>query len=110
MKTPLRITFQGLDPSPALEERIQAKMAKLERLSDRITSCHVVVERPAAHRHKGGVYEIRIHLELPGAHIDVARDPGLDHAHEDVGVALRDAFDRATRMLESHLERQRRAG
>src|SRR5690606_31957611 len=86
MKTPLRITFQGLDPSPALEERIRRKAAKLERFCDRITSCHVVVERPPAHKQHGGTYHVRIHLEVPGGRLDVAREPGRDQAHEDVYV------------------------
>lgn len=100
MSMPLQITFRGLEPSPALEERIRQKARHLELLHDRITRCHVIVERPARHHKKGGVYEVSIHLSLPGARIDVAREPGVDHAHEDVYVALRDAFDRAVRQLE----------
>ncbi|HEY8431880.1 MAG TPA: HPF/RaiA family ribosome-associated protein [Sandaracinaceae bacterium] len=110
MKTPLRITFQGLDPSPALEERIRRKAAKLERFCDRITSCHVVVERPPAHKQHGGTYHVRIHLEVPGGRLDVAREPGRDQAHEDVYVALRDAFDRAARMLDARHARRHEAG
>jgi ribosome-associated translation inhibitor RaiA/cold shock CspA family protein len=107
MQTPLQITFQGLDPSPAIEARIREKVDKLERFHDRITTCQVVVERPPAHSNKGGIYEVRIHLGVPGGHIDVTREPGLNHAHEDIGVALRDAFARATRLLEDHVRKQR---
>ncbi len=107
MKTPITITFQGLEPSPALEERIHAKVQKLERISDNITSCHVVIERPPQHHQKGGLYEVRIHLEVPGGRIDVTREAGRDHAHEDVFVAARDAFTRASRLLEEHIDRQR---
>lgn len=107
MQKPLQITFQGLPPSPALKWRIRRKVRKLERFYDRIISCQVVVERPPAHRHKGGTYEVRIHLEVPGGHIDVTREPGLNQAHEDIRVALRDAFARATRLLEDYARRQR---
>ncbi len=110
MMTPLKITFHGLDPSPALEERIRERAQRLERLHERITSCHVVVERPPAHKTKGRIYEIRIHLGVPGAHLDVAREPGRDHSHEDLNVALADAFDRAERLLETHAQRQRAIG
>ncbi len=106
MKTPLKITFHGLETSEALETRIREHAEKLERLHSDITSCHVVVERPAGHKHKGGAWEIRIHLEVTGAHIDVAGEPGEDHSHEDPYVALGHAFDRAARQLETHARRQ----
>ena len=34
------------------------------------------------------------------------REPGLDHAHEDVYVAVRDAFDAARRRLEDYVRRR----
>jgi sigma 54 modulation/S30EA-like ribosomal protein len=44
MTLPLQITFRHMNPSPALEARIRRKAAELEQISDRITSCRVVVE------------------------------------------------------------------
>ena len=46
MQTPLQISFDGVDPSPAVEARIGEKAAKLERLHGRIVGCKVVVEAP----------------------------------------------------------------
>jgi hypothetical protein len=39
---------------------------------------------------------------VPGGEIVVNRDHDLDHAHEDVFVAMRDAFAAAARRLEDH--------
>ena len=36
----------------------------------------------------------------------VDRDPGQDHAHEDVQVAIRDAFAAATRRLQEQEDRR----
>lgn len=100
MTIPTQITFRGFDSSEALEERILEKIRRLERLQNRITSCHVTVERIAARHHQGKIFEVHVHIALPGARVDVTREPGLDHGHEDVYVAVRDAFARAERQLE----------
>jgi len=39
----------------------------------------------------------------------VSREPGQHHAHEDVFVAIRDAFDAAQRQLADYARRQRGA-
>lgn len=107
MHHPLRITFQGMEPSEALEARIHENARRLEQFFDEITSCHVVVERPPAHSHKGSPFEVRIHIEVPGTHLDVTREPGRKPRHEDAVVAVRDAFDRAVRILEDYARKRR---
>lgn len=107
MTTSFKTTFHGLQRSEALEARIRQKVEWLQQNRGPITSCHVIVEQPHVHGNKGGLFEIRIHIEVPGAHIDVTREPAKSHAHEDAYVALRDAFDRARRKLEER-ERRRR--
>ncbi len=107
MQTPLSITFQELDPSEAVEAAIRDKVAKLEQFHDRITSCRVVVARPHARGRKGHLFQVRVELALPGTkNVMVTRDHGLDHGHEDVYVALRDAFDAARRQLQDHHRRR----
>jgi len=114
MMIPVQITFHGLDHSDAVETRIREKVAKLEQFCDRITSCRVVVE--CHHRntsnahHKGEPYHIRIDLTLPGNEIVVKRDPKDSHVHEDIGVALRDAFGIAERQLKEYTRKQRDNG
>ena len=44
---------------------------------------------------------------MPGGEIVINRDHHLDHAHEDVFVALRDSFDAARRRLEDRVRRLR---
>lgn len=105
MQTEPRIAFQNMDSSPALEADIRQRVAKLEDFHPRMIGCSVVVQAPHRHSHKGRIYEVRIDLSIPGEDIAVARESGLNHAHEDIHVALRDAFDAARRLLE---DRQRR--
>lgn len=106
-QTPLQINFRDMRPSPAVEARIREKAARLERFSDRIVSCRVTVEQRSRHQRKGKLYNVRIEIGVPGNDIFVGRVGPQDHAHEDVYVAIRDAFDAATRQLEDDVRRMR---
>lgn len=77
MKLPLQISFRGMDSSPALERRIRDKVAKLERLHDRLMSCAVVVDARTRRQHKGKVYRIGIDLRGPGFEIAVGKAAGV---------------------------------
>jgi cold shock CspA family protein/ribosome-associated translation inhibitor RaiA len=104
---PIQITYRGMGSSEALEARIRERAEELTRFCDRITRCHVVVESGPRHHQKGQVYHIRVNLSVPGSEIVVNRNPSEHHAHEDVDVAIRDAFDAVRRQLEDHVRRAR---
>ena len=105
MQSPLQITFKGFPSSDAVTDRIRSKVHKLEQLFGRITSCRVVIETPHQHHEKGRTFHVGIDLAIPGAEILANRDAGLNHAHEDVYVAIRDAFDAVSRKLHDHVRR-----
>jgi cold shock CspA family protein len=131
MEHSLQITFRNMPPSPAIEQAIREKAAKLDSYHDRILGCHVVVEAPHRRHHKGKAYLVRIDLKVPGGELVVnrarnrlnaakLRDPELagqdleeSHepsklaAHEDIYVAIRDAFDSAGRRLRDFARRRR---
>ncbi|MGE5169334.1 MAG: ribosome hibernation-promoting factor, HPF/YfiA family [Rudaea sp.] len=96
MEIPLQITMQDMQRSDALEARIREKAAALERFHPRITSCHVVVRGLGKHHRQGRQVEVEVDVRVPG-HAEVVSNR---HHHEDVYVALRDAFDSAARQLE----------
>lgn len=107
MILPLQITFRHMDPSPALEARIRALAARLDKFSEQIIRCQVIVEPSAHHKHKGFLYDFRIDITVPDAEIAIRHTHPADHAHENPYVALRDAFRAARRKLEDY-ERKRR--
>jgi len=45
--------------------------------------------------------------DMPGTDVHVNQEGPQNHAHEDVYVAIRDAFDAAVRQLEDHARRLR---
>ena len=75
----------------------------LEGIFANIVSCHVVVTVPHKHQHQGKQFNVRIDLNVPRNKIVVNRDH-----HEDVYIALRDAFDAAKRQLGDYLHRLNR--
>jgi ribosomal subunit interface protein len=107
MQLPLQITFRHMDSSDAVAARIRERSEKLERFFDRIVSCRVVVECQHPRRQQGNLFRVRVDLKVPGGEIVVGRDPEAHHAHEDVYVAIRDAFDATRRLLEDHVRQGR---
>jgi ribosome-associated translation inhibitor RaiA len=108
MQIPLQITFRHMEPSPALEARIRQEAGKLDKFYEKVMSCRVVVEAPHRHHHKGNLYQIRIDLKTPGKEIVVTRAQHDNHAHEDVYVVVRDAFNSVQRQVEDFARHQRR--
>lgn len=108
MREKLQVTFRGMDPSEFVDKRIEESATKLFELESRITGCHVTVESRHRHHHKGQIFHVCIDLTVPGAEIAVSREPEQDHSHEDVYVAIRDAFDAARRRLKDLAGRRSR--
>jgi ribosomal subunit interface protein len=106
MAAPLQITFRKMPPSPFVRERIRERADKLEKFHDRIVGCRVVVEAPHRHHHKGKLYTIAVEVRVPGGAITSHRNPGQRHEHEDIYVALRDAFDALERQIQDYVRRK----
>ncbi|HUJ79631.1 MAG TPA: HPF/RaiA family ribosome-associated protein [Nitrospiria bacterium] len=102
MKLPLQIRVQKVSASDVVMDDIRKKAAGLDEFSRHIMACRVTVDSPPRHKHLGMRYNVHIDLTLPGEEIVIKRQ-----AHEDIYVALRDAFDAARRKLEEY-ERKRR--
>ena len=131
MKIPLQITYRHMEATPAIEENIREKAGKLDTIYDGIMSCRVAVEAPHRHHHKGKAYVVRIALTVPGGELVINREPkrivpqksrvgeepekafaelhepSKHAAHEDLYVAIRDAFNAAGRKLQDHARRRR---
>ena len=96
MDIPLTVSSHHIQLSPQEEALIRRKVRKLERLFPRLTSCRVFVEGPEHHRN-GGPYQVHLDLTVPGDELAVSRKTG-----HDLPTAMRDAFNAARNLLESH--------
>ena len=120
-------------PSEAIEAHIREKTQWLELFYDGIMGCRVLVEAPHRHHRRGKRYHVRIDLTVPGSELIIKREPRLITnrplhyqgvpddvesaesrelskyaAHDEIQLAIRDAFDAARRKLQDFARRQRR--
>jgi putative sigma-54 modulation protein len=101
MTTALDIHFHGLEKSEAVESKVKEKVAKLKRHFDRMTACRVVLEAPNRNAAKAKVFSVKIEVSVPnGKPIIINHEREGAHAHEDLNLAIRDAFEAATRRVD----------
>ncbi|MEG6508884.1 HPF/RaiA family ribosome-associated protein [Methyloligella sp. 2.7D] len=103
MTSTLQISYRDIEPSEAIESRIAEHAAKLDAFFSRSLVYDIVVEMPHRHHEKGNLYNVRIHISMPGRDVNVDHAGRQDHAHEDINVAIRDAFDAARRQLQDRV-------
>lgn len=102
MQVPLQITVRRMARSDALDARIRDQAAKLEEFHPNLISCRVTVEELDRRQAQGRQFQVRVDAHVPGREIAASRDH-----HEDVYVALRDAFAALTRQLEEDIRERR---
>jgi ribosome-associated translation inhibitor RaiA len=101
MRTPLRITFQNTPSSNAIRRLIEEQADHLEQFFGRMTACHVVFKVPDGNHRSSGLYEVTVHIKMPGGTtVDIDRTPSLDERFSDPQFAVSDAFRRARRRLQ----------
>ena len=103
MQVPLQITIRDMEHSDAIDGNIRQRAERLERLHPRITSCRVAIEKLNKHSTQGQQFQVRVDVRAPG-HSEII---STRHHHEDVYVAIRDAFDAVGRRLEDTVREQR---
>ncbi len=104
MDKPLRITFDNLQPSEAVEADVRSRMARLDAICDRMTGARVVIGSPHRGPTRAKTYAVRIELALPGHDLVVSREPV-----GDLQGAMTAAFEVARRRLRGIVERSRGA-
>jgi cold shock CspA family protein len=107
MQIPVEISFRGLPRWEKAEEEVHKRAAELERYFERITSCRVAIEAPHLHQAKGQHYHVRLDITVPGREIVVKRDPVAHKEHEDLYLAIRDAFRAARRQIQDYVRERR---
>ena len=103
LQVPLEIAFHNIESSAWAEKEIRARVADLEKLYDRLTSCRVRIDQRAKDR--SGTIPPVVHIELgiPGrSDLVVSHEP--DHLlrkyrHPDLHKAINEAFRIAARQL-----------
>ena len=106
MAIPVQITFRDVAHSDAVEARIDTRVKRLEKFAKRATGLHVTVAAPHHSGQKGKLYQFTLELLMPGSDIVVKQGDTPNHAHEDIYVAMRDAFATLERRVHDHLQKR----
>lgn len=96
----LKIQCIGFTESPSIASAVESHLESLEKTNNQLMSCHVVISKPHRKQQHGNTYQVKVRLHMAGKQIIIDKDPGKNHAHEDVYVAIRDAFLAAKRKVE----------
>ena len=98
----LQIVFHNMTPSPALAADIKKRVAKLEKLYGRLTSCRVSVGALHRQHRTGNVPEVHIEIDAPGKRIVVSHQPhhiSERHRKPTARASIHDAFKTAEKQL-----------
>ena len=102
------ITFRGMESSEFVSARAREYAQDLMDHAPEIVGVRIVIEAPTAHHNHGQPFHVRLNVAIPGNDIVVDREPGRgEKAHEDVYVALNDAFQTARRQLDERTRKRR---
>jgi hypothetical protein len=96
-----QITFVGTTASEAPRAEVHAWLAKLGLLTAPMTEGRVVIEA-VDQDHKERRYRVRMDLTMPHGIVTVGHDHPNNGAHEDIYVAIRNAFRAGRRELEAY--------
>ena len=108
MTNEFQVVYHNIDQSEAISEAVQKRIGKLKRYCDHIINGRVVLDSPHNNHYKGKVYSVTLEIHTPELEVRVNQDQHDNHAHEDLYVAIRDAFNVAERQLKS-IDKKHRA-
>ncbi len=101
MTNEIQVVFHNIEQSDALVDAVNKRIDKLERYCNQIIGGRVVLDSPHNNHHKGKVYSVGLEVHTPAIEVRVNQEQHDNHAHEDLYVAIRDAFNAAERQLKS---------
>lgn len=108
MKVGLEISYRGLEKTDAIEGLVQEKVAKLERVCNYISSCHIAIEKVHDRPSHGSPYRVRLDITVPPGHEVVAdSNPSERNQYVELDTVIRDAFSMAERQVKELSRRQR---
>jgi len=103
----MKLTFLHRTHSDAVRALVVEETRKLDRVSDSIRECEVLVDCPHLHHHKGRRARLRVSLHGAGYDLVVERGSGRGRDGGDVYEEIRDAFRVIRSRLRERVEKIR---
>jgi ribosome-associated translation inhibitor RaiA len=109
MSLPLEIHYEDISRSTWVDDYIRERAEKLERLSEKLISCRVVVERAQHSSHTGNPFRARVEVAVPPKKELVADHEGrVDDPSTQLRPIIRKAFEAVEKQLSKHQAKLRR--
>lgn len=86
------ITWRNIPRSDAVEAIIRKRIAAIEKFCPEAVGLRITLDAPQKLRHAARGFDVRLHLEVPGPDLDVARTVRHGHAADDIVRAVNAAF------------------
>ncbi len=109
MSNEFQVVFHNIDQSEALADNVKKRIEKLQRFSNDIIGGRVVLDSPHNNHHKGKVFSVTLEIHTANKEIIVKQGQHDKPEHEDIYVAVRDAFNAAERQLKATDKKHRKA-
>jgi len=109
MSNEFQVVFHNIDQSEALTDNVKKRIEKLQRFSNAIIGGRVVLDSPHNNHHKGKVFSVTLEIHTANKEIIVKQGQHDKPEHEDIYVAVRDAFNAAERQLKATDKKHRKA-
>ncbi|MGJ8690207.1 MAG: HPF/RaiA family ribosome-associated protein [Gammaproteobacteria bacterium] len=109
MPNEFQVVFHNIDQSEALTDNVNKRIDKLRRYTSDIIGGRVVLDSPHNNHHKGKVFSVTIEIHTANKEVIVKQDKHDKSEHEDIYVAVRDAFNVAERQLKATDKKHRKS-
>ena len=84
----------------SLQQYFDTKLSNIDKLGQKIVSCRVELTRDQ-HHNKGEIFNIQIHLSVPGKFLKITE------ASADARTCMDTASDKLIRQLKKHIAKKR---
>lgn len=99
MNHDVQIFFHNIEQTDSLVDAVDKRLRKLARYCGHIITGRIVIDSPHNHHHKGKVYSVNIDIHFADSDVRVSHEQHDKSEHEDLYVAIRDAFNIAERQF-----------
>ena len=106
MRPILQIHYGNVNKTSSIEDMIQKKVAKLQKVCADLISCRVSIEKPQQHQRVGNPYRVRLDLKAPGKEIVTIRESSKGDMHDPLAKVITDAFTAVQLQLKEYKERK----
>jgi cold shock CspA family protein len=107
MKTPLSVSYRGVERFPDVDARVERWIEKLENLCRDTIEFRVAIEAPQGRGREQRPYRVRVIASVPGEDVRVGNNPPNAKRRGSLILAIDEAFRAVRRRLQDRVRLQR---